>query len=138
MELLAWAWAMPAEKPSIWARRWLGCWLNSRHPEGSMGITSGSVPGPVSQETLAPGSECPDGVTTEPQKNVVRGTQVLGPHPGGHREAQKAPDPLPGKGFPLHQSQQRHLGTLPASFPLRESVLSMDLLGAAPGVKTWG
>ena len=56
----------------------------------------------------------------------------------GHREAQKAPDPFLGRAF-LSISPSAKAPRHPAYLvPLRESVLSMDLLGAAPGVKDMG
>ena len=84
MELLAWAWAMPAEKPSIWAltlARLLAQTPGIRKVPWASLVAM--VPGQSLKETLAPGSGRPDGVTTEPRRMWSGHPQVLGPHPGG-------------------------------------------------------
>ena len=63
MELLAWAWAMPAEKPSIWAltlARLLAQTPGIRKVPWASLVAM--VPGQSLKETLAPGSGRPDGV----------------------------------------------------------------------------
>lgn len=69
MELLAWAWAMPAEKPSIWALTLVRLLAQTpgirKVPWASLVAT---VPGQSRKETLAPSSGRPDGVTTEPRR----------------------------------------------------------------------
>lgn len=89
-ELLAWAWAMPAEKPSIWAltlarlpAQTPGIW---KDPWASLVATG---PGQSLSETLAPSSGRPDGVTTEPRRTWLGHPHMLGLHPGRQREAER-------------------------------------------------
>lgn len=83
MEPLAWAWPTPAKKPSIWAltlARLLAQTPGIRKvPCSSLMAT---VPGESRREILAPGSKCPDWVTTEPRRVWSGHLHVLELHPG--------------------------------------------------------
>lgn len=86
MELLAWAWAMPAEKPSIWAltlTRLLAQTPGIRNVPWALLVAT--VPGQSLRETLAPGSGRPVGVTTEPRRMWSGHPQMLRLHPGQGR-----------------------------------------------------
>lgn len=84
LELLAWASAVPVEKPSIWALTLV--WPPAQTP-GTRKVPWVSlvamVPGLALRKTLAPGSGRPDGVTTEPKRMWSGHLQVSELHPKG-------------------------------------------------------
>lgn len=84
MELLAWDWATPTEKPSIWALTLARLLAQTpgipKVPWTSLVTT---LPGQSLRETLAPGSGRPDEVTTEPRRMWLGHPHILGLHPGG-------------------------------------------------------
>lgn len=90
LELLAWAWAVPAENPFIWA---LTLTLLPAQTPGTRKVPwvplVAMVPGRVRRETLAPDSGRPDGVTTEPKRMWLGHLQVSELHPRGTWEQQR-------------------------------------------------
>lgn len=89
LEVLAWAWAVPAEKPFI---RALTLALLPAQTPGTRKVPwvslVATVPGLVRRETLAPDSGRPDGVTTEPKRMWLGHPQVSELHPRGTWEQQ--------------------------------------------------
>lgn len=89
LEPLAWAWAVPAENPFIWA---LTLALLPEQTPGTRKVPwvplVAMVPGRVRRETLAPDSGRPDGVTTEPTRMWFGHPQVSELHPRGTWEWQ--------------------------------------------------
>lgn len=114
LELLAWAWAVPAENPFSWA---LTLALLPAQTPGTRKVPwvplVAMVPGRVRRETLAPGSGRPDGVTTEPERMWSGHQQVSELHPRGAAEAERTL----GEGFAFfHRSLPPCLHQSPASF----------------------
>lgn len=84
LELLALAWAVPAENPFIWA---LTLALLPAQTPGTRKVPwlplVATVPGRAGRETLAPGRGRPDGVTTVPKRMWSGHAQVSALHPRG-------------------------------------------------------
>lgn len=124
VELLAWAWAVPAENPFIWA---LTLALLPAQTPGTRKVPwvplVAMVPGRVRRETLAPDSGRPDGVTTEPKRTWLGHLQVSELHPRGTGEQQRHRELL---GRALHLCN-------PASPQFPTSFLGLDL--SEPGAR---
>lgn len=124
LELLAWAWAVPAENPFIWA---LTLTLLPAQTPGTRKVPwvplVAMVPGRVRRETLAPDSGRPDGVITEPKRMWLGHLQVSELHPRGTWEQQRQRELL---GRALHLCN-------PASHQFPTSFVRLDL--SKPGAR---
>lgn len=123
LEVLAWAWAVPVEKPFI---RALTLALLPAQTPGTRKVPwvslVATVPGRVRRETLAPDSGRPDGVTTEPKRMWLGHPQVSELHPRGTWEQQGQRELLGGA---VHSVKQKKKKPCLPPFPTNFSVAGL-------------